>query len=80
MAMPRLPAMNPVLRRELKERMRDRRTGFVLTLYLAVLAFVLYGLYVNASHRQVGGLDPLATASLGRGMFETLLFAVLQLV
>lgn len=76
-----MPAMNPVLRRELKERMRERRTGFVLTLYLLVLAFVLYGLYVNADNRQLGrGLDPLSTASLGRGMFETLLFAVLLLV
>jgi ABC-type transport system involved in multi-copper enzyme maturation permease subunit len=72
--------LNPVLRRELKERMRSRVTGFVLTLYLGVLALVLYGLYSNAQHQQFGGIDPLATANVGRGMFESLLFAVLLLV
>jgi ABC-type transport system involved in multi-copper enzyme maturation permease subunit len=72
--------INPVLRRELKERMRTRRTGYVLTIYLAVLSLVLYALYNNARRQQVGGLDPLLTASLGRGMFESLLFAVLLMV
>jgi ABC-2 type transport system permease protein len=73
--------VNPVLRRELKERMRDRRTGFVLTVYLALLAIVLYALYNNARRQQqFGGVDPLATANVGRGMFEALLFTVLLLV
>lgn len=72
--------LNPVLRRELKERMRLRTTGFVLTLYLIILGLVLYGLYTNAENQQFGGLDPLATANVGRSMFESLLFAVLLLV
>jgi ABC-2 type transport system permease protein len=75
-----MASINPVLRRELKERMRARRTGFVLTAYLGVLALVLYGLYANAQRQQSGGIDPLSSATLGRGMFESLLFAVLLLV
>jgi ABC-2 type transport system permease protein len=72
--------LNPVLRRELTERMRSRATGFVLTLYLAVLALVLYALYTNSEHQQFGSLDPLAAANVGRGMFESLLLTVLLLV
>jgi ABC-2 type transport system permease protein len=75
-----MASINPVLRRELKERMRARRTGYVLTAYLGVLALVLYGLYANAQRQQSGGIDPLSSATLGRGMFESLLFAVLLLV
>lgn len=72
--------LNPVLRRELKERMRSRATPFVLTLYLAALALVLYALYVSAANRQQVGVDPLTASTLGRTMFESLLFAVLLLV
>src|ERR1700730_8401541 len=72
--------LNPVLRRELKERMRSRATEYVLTLYLAVLALVLYALYTNATHRGLAGVDPLNAANVGRGMFESLLLAMLLLV
>ena len=75
-----MASLNPVLRRELKERMRTRRTGVVLTVYLVVLSVVLYALYTNAQRQQSGVIDPIADATLGRGMFESLLFAVLLLV
>jgi ABC-2 type transport system permease protein len=69
-------AVNPVLRREMVERVRGGRTFVVLTLYLGLLSVVLYGTYeVGRSSR-----DPAEAALLGRGMFEWLLFFMLLLV
>jgi ABC-type transport system involved in multi-copper enzyme maturation permease subunit len=87
--------VNPVLRRELVERMRARSTFVVLTIYLAVLSASLYLAYQSgrstARIEDLGpdgfGLGPGAGASLatevatvGRGIFEWLLFFMLLLV
>lgn len=75
--------VNPVLRRELVERMRNRRTFVVVTVYLAVLAGIVYLVY--ESQRDISGSSfgpPMATqiASVGRSIFEWLLFFMLLLV
>jgi ABC-2 type transport system permease protein len=76
-------SVNPVLRRELVERMRGRRTFVVLTIYLGVLAGILYLVY-QANRGTTGSSfgAPVATqiASVGRGIFEWLLFFMLLLV
>lgn len=68
--------INPVLRREMVERMRGGRTFLILTIYLALLSAVLFFSY------QVGreNDDPTQAALLGRGIFEYLLFFMLLLV
>src|SRR5918996_1140448 len=72
--------VNPVLRRELVERMRGRRTFVVLTIYLGVLAGILYLVY-QANRGTTGSSfgAPVATqiASVGRGIFEWLLVITL---
>jgi ABC-type transport system involved in multi-copper enzyme maturation permease subunit len=83
-------AVNPVLRRELVERMRGRGAFLMLTLYLAVLSVILYIAYQagkssgNATDQFGGpfggGVDPTQIASVGRGIFEWLLFFMLVLV
>lgn len=69
-------AVNPVLRREMVERVRGGRTFVVLTLYLGLLSVVLYGTYEVG--RNSG--DPTESALLGRSIFEWLLFFMLLLV
>jgi ABC-type transport system involved in multi-copper enzyme maturation permease subunit len=83
-------AVNPVLRRELVERMRGRGAFLMLTLYLTVLAVILYVAYQagkssGRSGGELGGrfggsVDPTQVASVGRGIFEWLLFFMLVLV
>ncbi len=76
-----LPPLNPVLARELKQRMRGRHTWIVLTLYLAVLAVLLRWIYVTAARDGLdGGVDLLASAAVGRAVFQWLLFFMLLLV
>jgi ABC-2 family transporter len=77
-----LPPLNPVLARELKQRMRGRHVWLVLTLYLAVLAVILRWVYVAASTEDSigGGVNLLASATAGRAIFEWLLFFMLLLV
>lgn len=72
--------LNPVLARELKERMRRKRSGVVLTVYLLLLAGALWLLYLGASTAGADGPGALRLASLGRAAFQTLLFAMLVLV
>jgi ABC-type transport system involved in multi-copper enzyme maturation permease subunit len=77
-----LPPLNPVLARELKQRMRGRHVWMVVTLYLAVLAVILRWVYVAASQDETFGFDGtlLASASVGRAIFQWLLFFMLLLV
>lgn len=73
--------LNPVLARELKERMRRRRSAVVLSVYLVVLCLVLWLLYLGFSvGGDVDGPGALRIASLGRTAFQTLLFFMLLLV
>ena len=76
-----LPPLNPVLARELKQRMRGRHVWLVLTLYLTVLAVILRWVYVAAARDSFnGGIDLLASATAGRAIFQWLLFFMLLLV
>lgn len=83
---PRVPTVNPVLRRELMERWRSRRASATLTVYLAVLGGVLYVLYrvartVLAQQFGFGAMDAFAAGPLlGRFLVEFLLVLVLLLV
>jgi ABC-type transport system involved in multi-copper enzyme maturation permease subunit len=72
--------LNPVLARELKERMRRKRSGIVLTVYLVLLSGALWLLYLGASAAGADGPGALRLASLGRAAFQTLLFVMLLLV
>ncbi|MBW3642448.1 MAG: ABC transporter permease [Actinobacteria bacterium] len=76
-------SVNPVLARELKERLRTRRATIVVVAYLAVLAVILQVVYSALSSSVSNPFsDPMATQSalLGRSLFETLLFFMLLLV
>lgn len=68
--------VNPVLRREMVERVRGGRTFVILTLYLGLLSVVLYATYEVGRQND----DPTESALLGRTMFEWLLFFMLLLV
>lgn len=76
--------VNPVLARELKERLRTRRATVVVTAYLGVLAVILQVVYSALSSAGVeafsGGVVATQSARLGRSLFETLLFFMLLLV
>ncbi|CAN5812257.1 hypothetical protein BH23ACT1_BH23ACT1_02280 [soil metagenome] len=73
--------VNPVLARELKERLRTRRATIVVTVYLGVLALILQIVYSALSSVGVdpfsGGVVATQSARLGRSLFETLLFFML---
>jgi ABC-type transport system involved in multi-copper enzyme maturation permease subunit len=76
-----LPPLNPVLARELKQRMRGRHIWLVVTLYLSVLALILRWVYVAAARDDVfGGGSVLNATSAGRAIFQWLLFFMLLLV
>ena len=77
-----IPPLNPVLARELKQRMRGRHVWLVVTLYLTVLALILRWVYVTATKTDSfdGGIDLLASATAGRAIFQWLLFFMLLLV
>lgn len=75
--------VNPVLAREIRQRMRGPRASIILTLYLVVLSLIVWTLYAGASQSQdaaFGGPSAEQVAGLGRSVFQTLLFFVLLLV
>lgn len=76
-------AANPVLTRELKERMRGQRAWFVLMLYLLMLGGILVLVYqgrTGQSPNQFGQPLALESAAIGRSIFEWLVFFMLLLV
>lgn len=79
-----LPALtvNPVLRRELVERMRGGRTVVVLTVYLLLLSGILYLVYTVTRDTRTDPWESAASqvASAGRGIFEWLVFFMVLLV
>ncbi len=80
-----LPPLNPVLARELKQRMRGRHVWLVVTLYLVILVLILRWVYDAASRDSQfdqfnGGVNLLASAAAGRAIFQWLLFFMLLLV
>ncbi len=74
--------MNPVLDRELRERVRGARSGVLVTLYLVLLgAFFLLTLYASIeSGSRGGGLQATDVARVGRSCFEWLIFFMLIFV
>jgi len=80
--------MNPVLAREIKERMRSPRATVILVVYLALLAGVLYLSYrlglltLRAQMFGGGGFigNSMSAAALGRLMFEVLMIFLLGLI
>lgn len=76
--------LNPVLRRELTERMRGWRACIVLTIYLALIAGTLYVAYQVGRNTNDSPADLAesfnAPARVGRGIFEYVLFLMLLLV
>lgn len=79
----RLAPHNPVLDRELRERLRTRRATVVLTFYLMILSLVLYAIYsAQVSSQRSGFGDPFASqsAGIGRTLFETIVIVMLGLV
>ena len=77
------PTMNPVLSRELRQRMRGPRASIIITIYLVLLSFIVWTLYTAASATQNNAFEGPAAeqiAGLGRSVFQTLLFFVLLMV
>lgn len=72
--------LNPVLARELRQRMRGRRAMVITTLYLLLLSAVVQIMYSAMSRSSGDALDAQEVARLGRSLFQTLLFFVLLLV
>ena len=75
--------VNPVLQRELRERMRGPRAMVMVTAYLGLLVGIFYYVY----HAQAGGktgltvaIAPTEVAQIGRGIFEWVLFFMMLLV
>jgi ABC-type transport system involved in multi-copper enzyme maturation permease subunit len=77
--------MNPVLARELRIRLRGRRAWILVTLYLLLLAVILFVVYTVESGANSSG-DPFSLpsptrfASVGRGIYEWILLFMLLLV
>ena len=73
--------VNPVLSRELRQRMRGPRSAIVITLYLLILSLIVWTAYEGVSRNdQFSGPQVEEIAGLGRSIFQTLLFCVLLLV
>lgn len=71
-------AVNPVLSRELRQRVRSRRASTVLTLYLSLLVAAV-GLMVWGLEKSNAG-DSTVSQGIGRTVFGSLLFLILGLV
>ena len=72
--------LNPVLARELRQRMRGRRAMLVISAYLLLLSLVVQAMYSVMSRASRNSIDAEDVARLGRSLFQTLLFFVLLLV
>ncbi len=78
-----LPWQNPVLARELKQRMSTPRIMLVITLYLVVLGAIVLGLYNARTGQRTGGFGQAGitqVATIGQGLFEWVLFFMALLV
>ena len=74
--------LNPVLARELTERMRGRRAAILITLYLTLLTLILWLVYESATPDQDGfsGFDATRTATVGRSVFGWVLFFMMLII
>jgi ABC-type transport system involved in multi-copper enzyme maturation permease subunit len=71
-------AANPILAREVKERMRSLRAPIIITVYLLVLGLIVFAAERITSHDQ--GFGQFNRAAIGRAVFHWLLFFMLMLV
>lgn len=71
---------NPILAREVKERMRSLRAPIVITVYLLVLGLIVFAAERVTSREQGFGGNPFILAGIGRAVFHWLLFFMLMLV
>lgn len=80
----RLPAppVNPVLRRELVERMRSGRTAAVITIYLLAVSGIFYLVYSVTRDTRTNPWESAVSqvAGAGRGIFEWLVFFMVLMV
>lgn len=72
--------LNPVLGRELRERMRTGRAFAVLGVFLGMLILTVYLVYQGTNTTGVIELDLSRQTRLGRDLFEWVLFVMLLLV
>lgn len=74
--------LNPVLDRELRQRLRGRAAWVSLTLYLVVLGLILRVVFDDATGvgNVFGGSQAQAAAGAGRSIFHWLLFVMLGLI
>jgi len=74
--------VNPVLEREIRERMRGTRSAVVLTVYLVLLVAIFFLVYAALTGSSSGSssVAPTEVARLGRSIFEYVLFFMLLLV
>src|SRR5207247_2472102 len=74
------PAMNPMIRKELRQRMRERRAWLLPSLYLLVLGAVVIVFYMTVTTRP-GSLEiAVHGATLGQGIFLAVAYAQLSLL
>ena len=75
--------LNPVLDRELKERVRGWRAAVVITVYLGLLSLLAYAVYWSETRNDAqffgGDVSQLSQARTGRTMFDALVIASLLL-
>jgi ABC-2 type transport system permease protein len=80
----RTVSLNPVLAKEVRERVRSPRAVVILAIYLLLMGGVLYLTYrmgqFMLAQRGFFPSSPLAVPSLGRMMFESLVLLLLTLV
>ncbi len=73
------PAMNPIIVKELRTRMRGVRPYAILTIFLVLLAAAGYGIYqIMLQQSRFGGT--LLSAQVGQALFRGLAFVELMLV
>jgi len=76
--------MNPVLGREVRERVRSGRAFVVVTVFLGLLSLVLWAVYSSQQDQRAdpfgGGLMITEAASVGRTVFEWLILMMFLLV
>jgi ABC-type transport system involved in multi-copper enzyme maturation permease subunit len=71
--------MNPMIRKELRQRMRERRAWLLPTLYLLVLGGVIVVLYMTFTSRPVM-MEGIQVSALGQGIFLAVAYAQLSLL
>jgi ABC-2 type transport system permease protein len=72
--------MNPMIRKELRQRMRERRAWVLPTLYLLVLGGAVVLAYFTAAEGMEAGVDARQGASVGVTVFLTVAFTQLTLL